>query len=386
MTPFRIILDARTWHSRYQTGVERYVLLLLEALAAVCDGEGIEAVHVVLTEEEIEQFPQHGFDDLPLDLHGVSSNRTAAIQRVVDAVRPTVLHAPFELPGPLVGSPIVYTLHDAGRYLYPDLMVARVREKQSPLLIEALERRTLHSLVTVSEASRADIERLLPLNGVPCAVVPNFLARAYREALACPTPRAELRDRYRIPGSYLLAVGVFSPTKNIGVLCEAYRQARLWTPDVVPHSLVLVGRRGWDRSVPVARDSDIIYVGHVPERDLAGLYANASGLVFPSLYEGFGLPILEAIAAGCPVLCSDLPVFSEVGGKSVSLADTQSADNLASALVAFSTFQPDPAEIQRALGRYTAEATGHRLLTAYRQARAAFLRHEKASRHQEDAR
>jgi glycosyltransferase involved in cell wall biosynthesis len=385
MMGFRILLDARTWHSRYQTGVERYVLLLLEALAAVRDREGIEAVDVILPENETKRFPAQGFDGLRLQLHGVPISH-AALQGAVDAVRPTVLHVPFELPSQVTGVPVVYTLHDAGRYLYPELMVARVREEQSPLLLRAFQRREIHALLTVSDASRADIERLLPLNGVPCIVVPNFLARSYREALACPALLAELRERYGIPGSYLLAVGVFSPTKNTGVLCEAFRLARRRRPEAVPPVLVLVGRQGWDRSVPMGRQPDIVYVGHVPERDLAGLYANAEGLVFPSLYEGFGLPLLEALAANCPVLCSDLPVFAEVGGRAVSRADTRTMDSLAAALVAFSTFRPAPAEVHRVLGRYTAEAAGRGLLAAYRRAHAAFLCQQEASEPWEAAR
>lgn len=374
MTPLRLLLDARTWHSRYQTGVERYVLLLLEALASVCDGEDIEVVHIVLAEVEIERFPRSKFEELPVCLHGVKTKHVAELQRLLDILRPTVLHAPFELPRSVTGSPVVYTLHDAGRYLYPEFMVARVREEQAPLLIEALKRRTIHALVTVSEASRADIKRLLTLNGVPCAVVPNFLACAYHEALACRAPCGELEDRYEIPGPYLLAVGVFSPTKNTATLCEAFRLARHRNPEAVPLSLVLVGRRGWDRSVPGGGRPDIIYAGHVPERDLAGLYAGAAGLVFPSLYEGFGLPLLEALAAGCPVLCSDLPVFSEVGGRAVYRADTRTAESLASAIIAFSCFRPDPVQVQTVLHRYTAKTAGRRLVELYRRVHEAFLR------------
>jgi glycosyltransferase involved in cell wall biosynthesis len=95
------------------------------------------------------------------------------------------------------------------------------------------------------------------------------------------------------------------------------------------------------------------------------LYSNARALVFPSLYEGFGLPVLEGLAAGCPVLCSDLPVFSEIGAKAIWTLDSSSASTLTESLIEAMDFTPAPLEIRRTLKRFSSQAAGVKLLRLY---------------------
>jgi glycosyltransferase involved in cell wall biosynthesis len=121
---------------------------------------------------------------------------------------------------------------------------------------------------------------------------------------------ARVRRRYDLQRPYLLAVGALEPRKNLGTLVAAHRRLREttgWAGD-----LVLAGGDGWrldPRALAGARQ-----VGFVPDADLPALYTGAELFACPSLYEGFGLPVVEAMACGAPVVCSDIPVFREVAG------------------------------------------------------------------------
>jgi glycosyltransferase involved in cell wall biosynthesis len=233
-------------------------MLLLEALIAAGDNGRIESVNLAALENVKPHFPKLPSSPFPIRVHRMQSRRASALQRLIDRIRPDILHSPFELPGRIHGCPIVYTLYDAGRYLYPHLMVKRVREVESPKLIKALRECEIDALVTVSEASRVDIEKLLPLGELKCSVIPNFIAQSFWRALASPTNGPTLETRYGIQGDYLLSVGIFSPTKNIPTLCEAFCSASQRHPDRIPRTLVLVGRKGWERNIRASGRAKIV--------------------------------------------------------------------------------------------------------------------------------
>jgi alpha-1,3-rhamnosyl/mannosyltransferase len=135
-----------------------------------------------------------------------------------------------------------------------------------------------------------------------------------------------VQDRYSLRRPYVLAVGTLEPRKNLPALIEAFTGL----PDT--HDLVLVGARGWETGetqAAIARHPDRIKaLGHVPDADLASLYAGAALFAYPSLYEGFGLPVLEAMAAGAPVLTSGISSLPEVAGEAAVLVDPRSADSI----------------------------------------------------------
>jgi len=148
-----------------------------------------------------------------------------------------------------------------------------------------------------------------------------------------------LLARYSLePQAYFLSVGTLLPRKNYPTLLDAYGRWRAQSAVVNPPRLVIVGNRWQDyRAVQELharhpnRDS-IDLLENVLTSDLPGLYRQARALIFPSLYEGFGIPILEAMACGCPVLCSELPIFREVAGDAALYFDPQDLSELASLL------------------------------------------------------
>jgi len=139
--------------------------------------------------------------------------------------------------------------------------------------------------------------------------------------------------KYDLPKSYLLFVSSLEPRKNIDLLIEALEKTA-----VTDISLVLVGWQGWGEKNWLEKINGkefrgrIHLVGHVPDDDLKAIYNGATALVYPSLYEGFGLPIVEAMACGCPVICSNAASMPEVAGDAAILIDPQRSDELAHAI------------------------------------------------------
>jgi glycosyltransferase involved in cell wall biosynthesis len=189
-------------------------------------------------------------------------------------------------------------------------------------------------VITLSESSRRDIARIYGLPTERVAVTPLAAADHFQ-----PSERAEREPalaRLGVPGPYLLAVGNLQPRKNLARLLEAFRNAIADRGDYV--HLVIVGPRKWaDSPIHRAAASDglngrVHLLGYVTPGDLRMLYGGATALVYPSLYEGFGLPVLEAMACGTPVICSNRPSLPEVAGDAALLIDPTDTGAIARAM------------------------------------------------------
>ncbi|WP_433635556.1 glycosyltransferase family 4 protein [Nocardia sp. CA-120079] len=355
----RVAIDARYWRATIQTGVERYIHLLTEALAAA---SALVELAVVLTEKQGPGYTATASPEQHVRVLTVPDHREHHLHRILDDFDAEVVHYPFALPARL-HHPSVFTLHDAGRYLFPEQMVREVRDVQNPRLQRMLDDSLLRAVITVSEASRSDILNALGAFATPLEVVPNYVSGDFARRLSSPV-------RGLAPATpFLLGVGVYMPSKNIPRLTRAYRLARAAAPDLVPPRLLLAGRRGWERGLPSPQDPEITVLGHIGDDQLAALYTATTAFVFPTLFEGFGIPVQEALAAGCQVLCSDLPVMREVTGNLAIFADPHDDHTVAKGIIeACSTPRPDPAAVQALLRRYSAATVGARLLDVYRHA------------------
>ncbi|MEU0150606.1 glycosyltransferase family 4 protein [Micromonospora fulviviridis] len=357
-TRIRVAIDARYWRGSFQTGVERYILLLLEALGTVH-----EHVHtaVVVRDSERAAFPADAFPHV--QVLTVSTRHAHVLTRALRGFAPDLVHYPFDLPRRF-DHPAVYTLHDPGRYLYPELMVKRIREQDNDLLREQLRHPQLRAIITVSQSSRADILNVFGEPPQPLTVVPNFIDSCFAAQLH------HARATARPPAQpFLLAVGVYIPTKNIPRLVRAFRLARHAAPDTVPPELRLVGRLGWERGFPVNGAPDVAVLGHLSNERLAQHFATCTAFVWPSFYEGFGLPVHEALAAGAPVLAADTPVNREIAGDLVTYTDPYDDDQMAKAIIARCQQPAAPAQtVAKHLARYTAATAGAALLDTYRRA------------------
>jgi glycosyltransferase involved in cell wall biosynthesis len=187
-------------------------------------------------------------------------------------------------------------------------------------------RRATH-IIAVSEQTRRDLVAVYGLSPEKVTVIHEAAAPSF-----CPQPPETVvatRAQYKLPDRYLLFVGTIEPRKNLARLLAAFEAVH---SEALVDGLVIVGRRGWlyddffaalERSP--ARDA-VIFPGYLPDADLPAVYAGAEALVLPSLYEGFGLPVLEAMACGTPVVCSNAASIPEIGGDAALYFDPTSTE------------------------------------------------------------
>jgi glycosyltransferase involved in cell wall biosynthesis len=206
-------------------------------------------------------------------------------------------------------------------------------------LMTRLAVRSADRIIAVSGATRDDLARVLRVPSERMVVIHEAVAPEF----AVPPPpaaRAAVARRYGIRPPYCLFVGNLEPRKNLARLVEAFARVRRRAKagDDGGPQLVLAGTRGWlsggiFRAVE-AHDmaGTIRFTGYVPPADLPALYAGATCFVFPSLYEGFGLPVLEAMAVGTPVVASRVGAIPEVAGDAALLVDAQRPEEIADAI------------------------------------------------------
>ena len=265
-----------------------------------------------------------------------------------------VFHATnFVLP-PLRRARGVVTVHDLA-FLRMTETVSTASARYRALVPRSIRRASV--VVTPSEAVAAQVRDAYDPD-VPVVAVPHGVAPEW--ATAGP-PSDALRAHLRLPSSYLLFVGTLEPRKDLRTLLAAHALL----PDAPP--LVLVGPPGWGEAVDVR---SAITPGYLDEDDLRAVVAGATALVLPSRDEGFGLPLLEALACGTPVVASDLPVLREVGAEHASYAAVGDPEAFAAALAAVLHDPGDAAGRRAHAARFTwaASAEGHR--AAYTLARS----------------
>ncbi len=239
-----------------------------------------------------------------------------------------IYHETAFTPAKLSLIPTVYSIYDLSLRRYSKTH-PRERVWFFEYFIKTRLKYAMH-ILTISEFIKQEIieEFKVPpsmVTAVPLAPDPLF-------APCSADIVKKIRIKYNLPKSYLLFVSSLEPRKNIDLLIEALQTSNTDIP------LVLAGWHGWGdkKWLEKIKETDLknrIYViGHVPDDDLKAIYNGAAALVYPSLYEGFGLPIVEAMACGCPVICSNKASMPEVAGDAAILIDPSKSDELAHAI------------------------------------------------------
>ncbi|MBC7222825.1 MAG: glycosyltransferase family 4 protein [Anaerolineae bacterium] len=242
----------------------------------------------------------------------------------------TLFHATEHLLPPLRDVPTVLTVHDLIFYLFPQyhkpLNYWYLRWTM-PLYV-----RRADAVIAVSEATRQDLVRHYRVPPEKVRVIHEAAAPHFRPA--APEAVAQVRRRYGLPPRFALTVGTIEPRKNLPRLFRAL--APLRGAERIP--LVVAGGKGWlyeETFRTVARlglEDQVSFLGYVPEEDLPALYTAADLFVLPSLYEGFGLPVLEAMSCGAPVACSQAASLQEVAGDAARYFDPHDPEAMAEAI------------------------------------------------------
>src|SRR6185437_2069403 len=385
----RIVMDA-TAAVRQQAGVGRFARGLLSGLATA----DLENEYYLLTTGRARlEVPTHELPRHHRWLRLPVSERVATIAWQRARLRPSPARfvrgaALFVTPDyalPAVGRlPSILTVHDLSFLLFPECADDGLRRYLEKIVPRSLEQASL--VLAVSHTTATSLTKLLGVVPERIVVVGNAVDARFTPmtTIAAEEHGKRLAEAFQIQPGYLLTVGTLEPRKNLVRLLGAYaalrsRWARRYNPRPCP-ILVIAGREGW-RFEPIFREVArlgvtpwVRFFTRVLDRDLPTLYRGATALVCASLYEGFGIPPLEAMACGVPVASSTGGALSEVLGEAVLRFDPLDLDGMCAALEAVLTDEDARARLivaGRARARaYTWEGSARMALAAFKKAAA----------------
>lgn len=343
MKPFTIRLEASSIYAPHRSGVAHYTQLLKEALS--------KNSQVALDAPKIPRLIIRALTKL--DSYSLAPIYDIALPKVALTIFPNFA------TWPTVKSKYVATvIHDLTYLYFPEV----VEEKNLAHLRRVIPRSILKAdfIITVSESVKAELAKEFNLDPSKCVVTPIPPSESFF-VVATPSAIKSVKEKYSLnpEKEYIYFIGNLEPRKNLKTLVEAYQLLPQEIKD--RYSLVLAGGKGWktqstqeaiDKAISV--DEDISHIGFIDQEDSPVLYQGASLFVMPSLYEGFGMPILEAMASGIPVVASDIPVLREVGDKYATYADPLNPESFAKAITSALTMpRLRRNELQKNVRRYS---------------------------------
>jgi glycosyltransferase involved in cell wall biosynthesis len=328
----RIAIDARKWRDY---GIGTYVRNLVRHLARL---DTQTTYYLLCDSGDVPTLRDLAANFVPVvdESGGYSFREHVSIPWKLQRLGVDLLHEPHYVLPLLNRSRAVVTIHDCIHLLFPQYLPTAGALQYAKFMMGSAIRRS-QVVFTVSEASRQDILRFYPeadeerVVVVPNAIDPNLIANPG------PDEIERVRERYQIRGRFVLYAGNIKPHKNLDRLIQAFALLKR-QPSLEDVKLLIIGDEihkygSLRRAVETAGiRQDVRFFGFVPDSTLSALYRLASVFAFPSLYEGFGLPPLEAMACGAPVVTSKISSLPEVVGDAALLVDPYSVEDIAHAL------------------------------------------------------
>jgi glycosyltransferase involved in cell wall biosynthesis len=326
----RVAVDAAPLLVR-SAGVKNYLYHWIDALRRTAAGDDLQTVpNLPRAPLDHEHSALNGWKTVA-SLARLAAQNYIPLDAVVGQLRGADLfHASSLIRRPPKGMRLTATIHDVTSWLMPQLHPP-ANQRADRHLADLLRR--ADGAIAVSESTRQDAIRVLHLDPEKIEVIHSGVPDAFFTL----TPEAieEVRIRYKLTRPFVLSVGTIEPRKNIDGLLDAFESLPAALRE--EFGLVLAGPMGWASDATKARlgkagHGQVRYLGYVPERDIAPLTGAAAVLACPSFYEGFGFPVAQAMAAGVPVLTSNLSALPEVAGDAALLANPQSVSEIRNGL------------------------------------------------------
>jgi len=330
----RIGIDARLIHYS-QAGIAQYTTHLVKALAKI---DRSNQYYLLQSRKETTPLVDaHNFARRGIWTPSHHSLEHYILGLEVANLRLDVLHSPDFIPpkrNPLAKFKTVITVHDLAFLIYPHFLTKKAARYYGQ--IDRAVRRANH-IIAVSESTKADLGRFLGVSDSKVTVIYEAANPVYK-----PMPKEEAWKKANklypnLPRDFLLFVGTLEPRKNIPTLLDAYKIMRdSYKQD--PVKLVLAGSPGWlfdgifQKVQDLGLEGEVLFLGRVPTSALVALYNAALALVHPAHYEGFGLPTLEAMACGTPVVTTNVSSLPEVVGDAALLVSPDDAEEMAVAM------------------------------------------------------
>ncbi len=346
----RIGIDARKLKDY---GVGSYVRNLLEAIGQLPESQayGFRVYVHRADRDALPPLPEH-FEIVTDDSPGYSVSELTRFAWRLFADRLDLFHATHYVLPPLWKSRAVVTIHDIIHLLYPQFLPNRAALIYARFMIRRALKRA-DRIVTVSYNTRRDLVDYFEVSASRIEVIYNGVSSRFRSDVA-PEEKTRVAARLGIASPYLLFLGGEKPHKNVQNVVRAFAKAR--HERSLPHCLVLAGPLPSNpaRLEALISALDLSSVirrpGVVEDEDLPALYAGAEAFLYPTLYEGFGLPVIEAMACGTPVLTSSTSALQEIAGGYACLVDPMDVDAIASGIARLATDEKARAEYAE-LGR-----------------------------------
>jgi len=251
-------------------------------------------------------------------------------QNHIDVLHSPVNILPAMLPRSCAG---VVTLHDLAFLRFPKVLTRSKRLYHGIFTVRSIRQATI--VITVSHSTRQDAIELVGIPEQQVQTVYPCIDRRFSNVVEEEEKRA-FREKHGLMDGYLLYLGTLEPRKNITTLIEAY--ARLRDTHAIREKLVVAGSKGWlydsifERVQQLKLETEVLFPGFVADAEQALWYCAASAFVYPSLYEGFGIPVAEALACGVPVVTSNVSSLPEAGADIALCVDPHSAEAMAEAM------------------------------------------------------
>lgn len=326
----RLGIDAR---KLADFGIGSYLQGLLGELTSLCPEE--EVILLVSPES------RHLLPELPerwriVEVEAAGYTVREQVELPLAALRAGigVFHVPHYVIPLVAPLRLVVTVHDIIHVMFPEFLPNPLGFAYARLLIHAAVRRA-RRVIVVSESTALDLRRLFGAGSHRLRVIPNGVHADFL-APGDPTADAAARRRLGVEPPYLLHVGNDKPHKNTAGVLKAFQLLANQRQGGVP-PLILAG--GFTDAGPLAAraramglGSQVRCLGHLERRDLAALYRGATVFVYPTLYEGFGLPVLEAMACGVPVVAGDVPAVREIAEDALVRVNPRDLEGLAAAI------------------------------------------------------
>jgi glycosyltransferase involved in cell wall biosynthesis len=236
---------------------------------------------------------------------------------------PDVLFVPASTL-PLIHPKSVYTEHDVAWIYYPEIFTWYMRQFHK--IFSWLARASATKIISISESTKKDLIEYYKVNSEKISVVPH----GYTKTDSINEPLS-VEVAEKLPEKYILFLSTLQPRKNLELLIDAFRELKIEHPEI-PHKLVVVGKPGWKFQtilIKIDENKDIVtYLGHIGDNDRWPVYKKADMFIHPSLYEGFGMWILEAFECSVPVAVSNNSSLPEVGGDAAMYFDPTSKSEM----------------------------------------------------------
>lgn len=332
----KIALDYREAAAPNRAGKGEHVYQLTKALFRKAPA-GVEFVLLVSAGQKVD-LPDHPYQTVVIPVRGALWH--IAVTLWLTFFKPVDLFfatTSVIIPAFVIGTPVVTTLYDFTSWRFPQTHNAHAHRVERWFMGLAVRRSK--KLIAISEFTKREAMDLfkLPAN----QIVVTYLAvdtEIFKPRKVTPEEEIAMNKKYNLPKNFLLCLATIEPRKNMKAAIEAFKRISPRHPDL---RLVLAGGKGWQTEQTLGEINEkIVVTGYIDDEDRVPIYNLAKVFIFPSLYEGFGLPPLEAMAVGTPTIVSDRPSLPEIAGTVARQVSLEHPEKLDAAIEDFLSLTP----------------------------------------------